>query len=245
MRLAWLATAFSVTAVIGLRGAQAQTAQADVALVLAVDVSGSVDDSRFQLQREGIASALESTDFAAALAAGANQTVELAVVEWAEEQRVIVPWTVIRGREDLAQLAFRLRCAERVWLHPKTDPGGGIAAADRLFASEPLPAERNVIDVSGDGRQNSGEIETARSRDTAIAHGETVNGLPIILGDDPEVDSWYRENVIGGPGAFAIVANGYEDFADAFRQKLTQEVAGLVPAGTLAHATSLTPARLR
>src|SRR6266481_1351717 len=132
MRPLWLATT-RVALAGALRGAQAQTAEADVALVLAVDVSGSVDDHRFKLQREGIAAALESADFAASLAGGGNQTIEIAVVEWAEEQSVVVPWTIIRGRQDLAGVADRLRQAGRSWLHVKTDPSGGIAAAAHLF----------------------------------------------------------------------------------------------------------------
>ena len=115
-----------------------------------------------------------------------------------------------------------------------TDPGGGIAAADNLFAAEPVPADRRVIDVSGDGRQNTGELGTAEARDAAVSHAVTVNGLPITCGDEPELDDWYRTNVIGGPGAFLVVANGYAAFAEAFRQKLTLEVAGLAPGPEMA-----------
>src|ERR1700747_341416 len=143
------------------RGAFAGSDRADVALVLAVDVSGSVDSNRFKLQREGIAAALESEEVSAALLNGVNQTIEIAVVEWAEEQRLLVPWTVLRGRDDLEALATRLRNASRSWVHTKTDPGGGIAAAERLFADQPFATLRRVIDVSGDGRQNTGEVATA------------------------------------------------------------------------------------
>lgn len=222
-------------ALMGVSGrASAEGAQADVALVLAVDVSGSVDDDRFNLQREGIAAALDSDDFAQLLSGGAHQTIEIAVVEWAEEQRVTLPWMVIRGRADLAALANRLRHADRSWVHVMTDPGGGIAAADLLFAAEPLPAARKVIDVSGDGRQNVGEIAAAEARDRAVAHDVTVNGLPITSGDDRHVDDWYRANVIGGPGAFLLVADGYAAFAAAFKQKLALEVAGKASALILA-----------
>jgi len=200
--------------------------RADVALVLAVDVSGSVDDNRFKLQREGIAAALESEELAAAVSMGVNRTIEVAVIEWAEEQRVVVPWTVLRGQGDLTALPSRVRGASRSWVHTMTDPGGGIAAAENLFAAAPVPADRRVIDVSGDGRQNTGELGTAEARDAAVSHAVTVNGLPITCGDEPELDDWYRTNVIGGPGAFLVVANGYEAFAEAFRQKLTLEVAG-------------------
>src|SRR5579863_4237493 len=154
-------------------------AQADVALVLAVDVSGSVNEARFKLQREGIAGALDSEGFERAVLGGIHQTVEIAVVEWAEEQEVIVPWTVVHGRGELAKLARQVRQANRAWVHTKTDAGGGIAAAARLIADAPLAAERQVIDVSGDGQQNCGEIPATEARDAAIASGITVNGLPI------------------------------------------------------------------
>jgi Protein of unknown function (DUF1194) len=209
-------------------------AQADVALVLAVDVSGSVNDERFQLQRDGIAGALDSDALAAVVSAGTYQTIEIAVVEWAEDQRVVVPWTVIHNRGDLAGLAMRLRRAPRSWVHTMTDPAGGIAAADTLFQSVPLTPGRKVIDVSFDGKQNIGEIPTRESRNAAVAHGVTVNGLPITSGNEPDVDAWYRANVVGGSDAFLVVANGFDAFAEAFRQKLTREVAGRVAGSRLA-----------
>jgi hypothetical protein len=221
-----LALAAALAALTLLGGVRCALAQADVALVLAVDVSGSVTDARFKLQREGIANALDSDAVAAALAGGANQTVEIAVVEWAEDQVLVVPWTVVHRRSDLTEIAKQLRQAPRAWVHSKTDPGGGIAAADALFATTPLRPERKVIDVSGDGQQNTGEVATAASRDIAIGHKVTINGLPITSGEEPHVDEWYRTNVVGGDGAFLVVANGFDAFADAFQQKLTREVAG-------------------
>jgi uncharacterized protein DUF1194 len=206
-----------------VRGAHAQ---ADVALVLAVDVSGSVNDARFALQREGIVAALDSAAFAAIVAGGSRGTIEIAVVEWAEEQAVILPWTVVRGREDLAVVAQRLREADRAWVHTKTDPGGGIAGAAALFDGVPLLPDRKVIDVSGDGEQNAGEVPTSVARDIATAQDITINGLPITSGEDPHVDDWYRANVVGGVGSFVVVADGFEAFAEAFQRKVMLEVAG-------------------
>jgi hypothetical protein len=226
----------AVAAAALLGGVHGAAAQADLALVLAVDVSGSISDERFKLQRDGIADALDSDEFAAVVSGGNYRTIEIAVVEWAEEQKVVLPWMVVRGRGDLADAAGRLRRVNRSWVHTMTDPGGGIAAADRLFDSAPLPTERKVIDVSGDGAQNTGEIPTAEARDAAVAHHVTINGLPIISGDDPHVDAWYRANVIGGAGAFLVVADGFDAFAEAFRHKLTLEVAGLMPERQLAYA---------
>jgi hypothetical protein len=209
-------------------------AQADVALVLAVDVSGSVSEERFKLQREGIAQALDSDAIAAAISSGNHRAIEIAVVEWAEEQSVVVPWTVVRGRGELAALAQRLRSVPRSWVHMRTDPSGGIAAADALFPKAPLEPERRVIDVSGDGEQNAGEIATTEARDAAVARGITINGLPITSGDDPHVDDWYGANVVGGPGHFMVVADGFDAFSDAFRRKLTIEIAGSAPAARFA-----------
>jgi hypothetical protein len=125
MKVTWLAATLAVALGMPL-AASGGSDRADVALVLAIDVSGSVDDNRFKLQREGIAAALESEEVVAAVLSGVNQTVEIAAVEWAEEQRLLVPWTVLRGRDDLATLATRLRSAGRSRVHTKTDPGGGI-----------------------------------------------------------------------------------------------------------------------
>lgn len=234
MKLSWFAA--GVFALAGMQPvtASAQPGGADVALVLAIDVSGSVDEARFKLQREGIAASLESEAFAAALSSGIHQTVEIAVLEWAEEQQTILPWTILHGRDDISAAANQLRRVPRSSVHVLTDPAGGIAAADRLFAAVPLPAGRRVIDVSGDGKQNSGEVPAASTRDLAVSQGVTVNGLPITSGDEPHVDEWYRANVIGGPGAFLVVADGYQAFADAVRQKLTLEVAGVAASPTLA-----------
>jgi len=104
MRVPWLAVTLAVALGMSL-GASGGSDRADVAVVLAIDVSGSVDDNRFKLQREGIATALESEEVAAAVLSGVNQMVEIAAVEWAEEQRLLVPWTILRGRDDLAALA--------------------------------------------------------------------------------------------------------------------------------------------
>jgi hypothetical protein len=156
---ALIAAILAVALGLPLSGASAGSDRADVALVLAIDVSGSVNDNRFKLQREGIAAALESEEVAAAVSGGVNQTVEIAIIEWAEEQRILVPWTVLHGRDDLEALAARLRSASRSWVHTLTDPGGGIAAAEHLFAEQPLVGRRQVIDVSGDGRQNTGRSQ--------------------------------------------------------------------------------------
>ena len=211
-------------------------AQADLALVMAVDVSASVDDERFKLQRDGIADGLTSRAVLDAVAGGPHATIELAIVEWSEQQNVLLDWTIIRDRADLDAVADILRRAERPQVGWRTNVGGGIAKAAALFDTAPLLADRRVIDVSGDGQHNSGTLTAEQARDLAVANDVTINGLPITSGEEPEVDRWYREHVVGGAGAFMIVANGHANFTDAMRMKLALEVAGLIPGVTLARA---------
>src|SRR5579883_888502 len=154
-------------------------AQADLALVMAVDVSASVDDQRFALQRDGVAMGLESQAVFDAIAAGPHRTIELAIIEWSEEQRVLVDWTVVRNRDDLRSVLDALRTGERPQVGWKTSVGDGIASAIALFDRAPLRADRKIIDVSGDGQQNSGKLAAEHARDAAIAEDITINGLPI------------------------------------------------------------------
>jgi hypothetical protein len=201
-------------------------AQADLALVMAVDVSSSVNEERFSLQREGIANGLESNEILNAIAGGPHQTIELAIVEWSERQYVVVDWTIIHRRADLDAVLHALRNNPRPNAGFKTNVAGGIVAAIALFDSAPLLADRKIIDVSGDGQQNDGNLAAEAARDAAIAKDITVNGLPITSGDEPEVDRWYKAHVVGGDGAFMVVANGHDGFSEALRKKLSLEVAG-------------------
>jgi len=171
--------------------------RADVALVLAVDVSGSVDDRRFKLQREGIAEALESDDSSPASPAHQpdDRDRRRRMGGGADHRRALDdrsrPGGSPRRRPSLRETG-------RSWLHVRTDPNGGIIAADhssRRCRCRHFASHRRL----GDGRQNSGEVATAVARDDAIAHGIIINGLPITSGAEPDVDAWYRDNVIGGP----------------------------------------------
>jgi Protein of unknown function (DUF1194) len=220
----------ALTIVAGLLlAAQGASAQADVALVMAVDVSSSVNDERFALQRDGIAEGLLSRAVLDAVASGPQQTIELAIIEWSEEQSVLLDWTIIRTKADLDEVLEALRTKFRPKVGWKTDIGGGIAKAVALLDRAPLTASRRVIDVSGDGQQNCGHISADQARSAAISKDITINGLPITSGDEPEVDRWYEQHVIGGEGAFMIVANGHDRFADAMRKKLALEIAGVTP----------------
>jgi uncharacterized protein DUF1194 len=227
-----------------LLAAHGASAQADVALVMAVDVSSSVNDERFALQRDGIAQALLSPPVLEAIAGGPQQTIELAIIEWSEEQSVLLDWTMIRSPADLDQVVQTLHTKFRPKVGWKTDIGGGIAKAVALLDRAPLAASRRVIDVSGDGRQNCGHISADQARGAAIAQDITINGLPITSGDEPDVDRWYEQHVVGGAGAFMIVANGHERFADAMRKKLALEIAGLTPTLRFAGARVVKPTPL-
>jgi hypothetical protein len=227
----------ALTIVAGLLLAtQSASAQADVALVMAVDVSSSVNDERFALQRDGIAEGLLSPAVLDAVAGGPQQTIELAIIEWSEEQSVLLDWTIIRTKADLDEVVAALHTKFRPKVGWKTDIGGGIAKAVALLDGAPLAASRRVIDVSGDGQQNCGHISAEEARSAAMAKDITINGLPITSGDEPDVDRWYEQHVIGGAGAFMIVANGHERFPDAMRKKLALEIAGREPPSRFAAA---------
>ncbi len=218
--------AAAVLACGALIAARPAAAQADLALVLAVDVSSSINEERFGLQREGIARGLESREILDAIGGGPHQTIELAIIEWSERQHVVVDWTVIHGRADLEPVLKALRTSPRPNVGYKTNVAAGIVNASGLFETAPLLADRKIIDVSGDGQQNEGKLAAEAARDAAVAEDITINGLPITSGEEPEVDRWYRAHVVGGDGAFMVVANGHDDFADAMRKKLSLEVAG-------------------
>jgi hypothetical protein len=209
---------------------------ADLALVLAVDVSGSVSNERFHLQREGIAQALEWVSQQAE-----HETIELAILEWSSKNTTIVPWTTLTSPGDFAAISGILRTAPRTE-GSLTDVGLGISASLDLLDALPLPADRMIIDVSGDGTQNTGELPAQKVRDLAVRKGITVNGLPITNGGDANLKEWYRDNVMGGDQAFIIVANGFDDFARAMREKLTLEIAAASRLTGIADAAIVMPA---
>lgn len=200
----------------------------DTALVLAIDISNSVDARRYRLQIDGIADALEDPSVQAAIFGGPFQAIAIAIVLWADRPRLALPWARIAGTADAAALAGRLR---RLARH-----GGEFTCvaemmrfvADKITPRIPMQATRVVLDVSGDGRENcNSKPDTAARRDELVALGLTVNGLPILEGDEGlGLAGWYRENVIGGPGSFVLPAQGFEEFGRAFRQKFVTEISG-------------------
>ena len=201
----------------------------DLALVLAVDVSASVDPGRFEVQMRGIARALEDPRVQAAMFSGPHGAVLVSLVQWANRPTLSVPWTLLAGPRDARRLAADIRRVARVENGFTCLSVALRSIADKLLLQLPVPAERVVVDVSGDGRDNCNRAPVADVRDELAAAGVTVNGLPILEGDEAgTLEAWYRDHVIGGPGAFLIPAHGYADVERAIRHKFATEV-GLGP----------------
>lgn len=235
MRRRTLLAAAGAAAMPVLGPARAEEA-VDVALVLAVDVSRSIDEDEARLQREGYRAAVADPVVVAAIRGGLIGAVGIAYVEWAgiEYQRTVIPWRRIASQADAEAWAATLAEAPRASLS-WTSISGAIRHARGVLAECPWEATRRVIDVSGDGVNNSGP-PADRERDAAVTEGIVINGLPIIndrptFGRLPPVplDDYYRENVIGGDGAFMIVAEDFESFGVAVKRKLIREIANLPP----------------
>ncbi len=217
----------------GLRPARAEDA-IDVSLVLAVDVSRSIDEDEARLQREGYRVAVADPVVVAAIRGGMIGAVGIAYVEWAgnEYQRTVIPWRRIATQADADAWGAELAGAARASLS-WTSISGAIRHSRQVMEECPWEATRKVIDVSADGVNNSGP-PADQQRDAAVAEGITINGLPIIndrptFGRLPPVplDDYFRENVIGGNGHFMIVAEDFESFGVAVKRKLIREIAGL------------------
>jgi hypothetical protein len=204
-------------------------ATVDVALVLAIDVSGSVSQDRLMLQRRGYSDALCHPGFAEAVRSGPAGRVALTFVQWSEARRQeqSVAWRLIDDAATARRFAQAITDAD-LPMPGWTSISAAIDYSARLIASSGLTAGRKVIDVSGDGSNNDGRDVTA-ARDDAVAAGITVNGLPIVE-VEPGLDEYYRRNVIGGPGAFVVVARDIGSFAEALLRKLLVEVAYTSPA---------------
>lgn len=213
-----------------------ESKRVDVELILAVDVSYSMDMDELAIQREGYAQAVTSSEFLQALKTGPNGRVAVTYFEWAasHDQKVIIPWRIIDGPESAGAVAEEilktpLRRASR------TSISGAINFGMGLFADNPYRGLRRVIDISGDGPNNNGEPVTV-ARDAALAKGVVINGLPFMVKepnsstmDIANLDVYYEDCVIGGPGSFVVPIQGREKFKEAIRTKLVMEVAGRVP----------------
>ncbi len=226
-------------ALVGLGAATvapAREAELDLELVLAIDVSRSMDDEELELQRQGYAGAFLHPAIVAAIRGGAQGRIAVTMVEWAgsHHQRVIVPWTVIRDEESSAAFADAILAAPKLSFN-WTSISGAIDFSRSLFGAGGQRGARRVIDISGDGANNNGR-PASQARDEAVALGITINGLAIVNDrptpggwrrfDQQPVDQHYRDHVIGGPGAFLMVAEDFDSFAFAIRNKLMREIAG-------------------
>ena len=208
--------------------ALAQTA-VDLALVLAVDASGSVDQRRFELQRQGYAAAFRDPRVLRAIQSGAQQSIAVTMVQWTGPalQIQVLPWTVIKDERTASSFAAAIAETPRQLFGGGTSISGVIDYAVPLLRDSPFMPTRRVVDVSGDGANNRGRPVTA-ARDEAVRAGIVINGLP-ILALERELDRYFYDNVIGGPGAFMIAAESYETFADAVLRKLILEIAAIDP----------------
>jgi hypothetical protein len=201
----------------------------DLALCLAIDVSGSVDYDEFGLMIGGLAGAFREPDIAAACAGGPRGAVAVCALFWSVGQELAVPWTRIDGPASAAALADALDDAPRLPGPGATALGEGMAAGLALLARCPAEATRLALDVSGDGRNNRGRAP-GPVRDIGVAAGVTINGLA-VLNEEPDLLEHYVAEVIGGPGSFAMACPDYATFAAAMREKLRREIGGLLLSG--------------
>src|SRR5271167_4835584 len=214
----------------------------DLLLVLAADVSRSIDEGEFELQRKGYTAALTDPRVLAAIRGGTNGAIAVCFVEWsgAGEQYVVADWVVLHDDEDAGGFAAAILAAPRSFIG-RTSISGAIDFAMERFAAAKAQSNRRIIDISGDGTNNSGRAVT-EARDQAISQGVTINGLAII-NDKPNLGYsahtqppgglplYYRQNVIGGTNAFLLVVQDFNSFADAMAQKLAKEIDVAGPAG--------------
>ncbi|MEY2517788.1 MAG: hypothetical protein QOJ89_5146 [bacterium] len=212
--------------------------EVDLLLVFAADVSRSVDQPKFQLQREGYAAAIADKRVLEAITTGRNKRIAVAFVEWSgvSSQKVVIDWTLVDGPEAAKKFGDQLVELPRSFAE-RTSISGGIDFAMGLLRQAPYQSARRTIDVSGDGTNNSGRDVTL-ARDEAVAAGVTINGLVILserpMAWNPEhtnppggLANYYRNNVVGGPGAFVIVAEDFNSFGQAIVKKLIAEIAEL------------------
>ena len=216
----------------------ARTEPVDLLLVLAADVSRSIDSQKFQLQREGYAAALADPRVIDAIQSGRRGRIGVLFLEWSGfgNQKVVIDWTVVDGPKTAQAFGDRLLESPRSFAD-RTSISGGIDAAVAQLARAPFEAQRHTIDVSGDGTNNAGR-DVGLARDEALALGISINGLVILsetpLPWNPEhtnppggLTKYYRDNVIGGPGSFVLEAKDFNSFGEAIVKKMIAEIAEL------------------
>jgi Protein of unknown function (DUF1194) len=235
----WLSAILAVTFLLNAPARAAESV--DLLLVLAADVSRSVDAPKFQLQREGYAAAISDPRVVDAIRSGPNGRIAICFVEWSGigAQKVVIDWSIVKDAASARQFGDQLLEIPRSFAD-RTSISGGIEFAVAQLERAPFEAGRRTIDVSGDGTNNSGR-DVGLARDEAVAKGVTINGL-VILSERPMVWNpehtnppgglahYYQTNVVGGPGAFVIVAENFNSFGQAIVKKLIAEIAEGGPA---------------
>ncbi|CCV05077.1 conserved exported hypothetical protein [Mesorhizobium metallidurans STM 2683] len=201
----------------------------DVELVLAVDISQSMDENEFALQRAGYVEALRHPDFIKAVRSGTTGRIALAYFEWAGTVRddAVIAWQVIDGTQSANAFADRIE-ARPFRSFRGTSISGALAFGTELLDGTAFDASRSVIDISGDGPNNTG-LPVTMTRDAAVAKGIVINGLPILISPSPtfsHLDQYYAECVTGGPGSFVLPIYAASEFTTAIRRKLILEVSG-------------------
>src|SRR6267154_2410454 len=228
-----IATILLLPGVLTARAAE----EVDLLLVLSSDVSRSVDAPKFKLQRDGYAAAIVNPRVIQAIRSGALGKIAISFVEWSGvgAQKIVIDWTIIHDEATAKDFSAQVIEAPRAFAD-RTSISGGIDFAMAQLARAPFTSSRRTIDVSGDGTNNSGR-DVVDARDEALAKGVTINGL-VILSERPMpwnvehtnppggLEAYYRNNVVGGPGAFVMVAQDFNSFGQAIIQKLIAEVAG-------------------
>jgi len=235
MRMIKIFLALIFTAGVLVPATARAAADVDLLLVLAADVSRSIDNTKFQLQRDGYAAAISDPRVLDTIRSGHNGRIGLTFVEWSGvgAQHVVIDWTEVGDAASAKGFGDQLLETPRSFAG-RTSISGGIEFAIARLANAPFNCVRRTIDVSGDGTNNDGRNVT-ELRDEAVAKGVTINGL-VILSDNPMpwnpehtnppggLDNYYRTNVVGGPGAFVMVAQNFNSFGQAIIAKMIAEV---------------------
>jgi hypothetical protein len=240
-----LAAALLLVCALAPAEAAAQS-DVDLALVLAVDISYSMDPDEQALQREGFAEAFRSPLVHQAIRGGMVGRIAVTYMEWAgaEDQTIVVPWTILDNPESLLAFAGKI-ASTPLRRSQRTSLSGAIDFSVKLLDESGVAAARQVIDISGDGPNNQGRF-VMPSRDEAVGKGITINGLPIMLRrpgylDIPNLDVYFKDCVIGGLGAFVVPVRAREQFPEAIKTKILLEIAGATPAEPLIHLIQAAP----
>lgn len=231
-RTLWRAAIACLLAAVSLTASARQSyPPVDTALVIAVDVSNSVDEHRYRLQMDGIAKALEDPGVIGTILNGARGAILVSVVAWSDRPQVALDWMHISSKEEAFAVAARVRALPRISGEFTCLANMLRYLNDKVLPTVPARSLRKVVDVSGDGKDNcNSRVATPEIRDEVVGYGTVINGLPILEGSEAlTLEKWYRDNVQGGPGSFVLAAESFADFGRAIRQKFIVEISGVEP----------------